>query len=154
MALWNALIIPKLFQICKCFINRFLLSFLIFAKIGFVTNFVYVLQTILLSRDGSWMRLALLRSFLSFLNITMRTFCQVCAIYFWGLDNYKCTLWMRLVLIIIFRYVFKMKAFVPAAFLYEVWVTFSLILLTMAIWLRDLLRDILVTESSDWVGLW
>lgn len=43
VALWNALVVPKFFQICKCFINCFLLPFLIFAKIGFITNFVYVL---------------------------------------------------------------------------------------------------------------
>lgn len=60
---------------------------------------------------------------------------------------------MRLVLVIILWDMFEMEAFVPSAFLYEVCVTFSLILLAMAIWLRDLLRDILVTESSDWVGL-
>ena len=56
-------------------------------------------------------------------------------------------------MVIILWDLFEMEAFVPSAFLYEVWVTFSLILLAMAIWLRDLLRVILVTESSDWVGL-
>jgi hypothetical protein len=42
-----------------------------------------------------------------------------------------------------------MKTLIPSAFLDEEWITFYLILLAMAIWLRDLLRDILVTESSD-----
>lgn len=60
---------------------------------------------------------------------------------------------MRFVLVIILGYMFQMKTFVPSAFLDEGRVTFSLILLAIAIWLRDLLRDILVTESSDWVGL-
>lgn len=58
------------------------------------------------------------------------------------------TLRMRLVLIVVLGDVFEMEAIIPSAFLYEVVSTFSLILLTIAIWFLDLLRDILVTESS------
>ena len=57
---------------------------------------------------------------------------------------------MRLVLVVVLGYLFKMKTFIPSTLLYYQWLfTFYLILFTMAIWLRDLLRDILVTESSD-----
>lgn len=55
---------------------------------------------------------------------------------------------MRLVLIVVLRDVFEMEAIIPSAFLAEEKITFSLILLTIAIWFLDLLRDILVTESS------
>lgn len=58
------------------------------------------------------------------------------------------TLGMRLVLIVVLRDVFEMEAIIPSAFLAEEKITFSLILLTIAIWFLDLLRDILVTESS------
>ncbi len=60
---------------------------------------------------------------------------------------------MRLVLVIILGDVLKVEAFVPTALLRSKSVTFSLILLAIAIWLRDLLRDIFVTESSVCVGL-
>jgi hypothetical protein len=60
---------------------------------------------------------------------------------------------VRFVLVVIFRDLFKVEAFVPTGLLYGWEDTFSLILLAMVIWLRDLLREILVTESSDCDGL-
>lgn len=49
--------------------------------------------------------------------------------------------------VIVLGDLFEMKPLIPAAFLVVRFSTFYLILLTIAIWLRDLLLDIFVTES-------
>ncbi len=64
------------------------------------------------------------------------------------------TLGVGLVEVVILGDVFEMKSLVPSAFLLTMPPTFSLILVEITIWLRDLLRDILVTESLDCEGLW
>ena len=61
----------------------------------------------------------------------------------------RITLRVRFVVVVVLWDLFKVEAIIPAALLCEMAVTFYLILLAMAIWLRDLLRDILVMESSD-----
>ena len=63
------------------------------------------------------------------------------------------TLEVRLVLVVVLGDLFEVEAFVPSDFLRDRITTFSLILLAMVTWLRDLLREILVTESSDCDGL-
>lgn len=65
----------------------------------------------------------------------------------------RVTLRVRLVVIVVLWDLFEVEAIVPAALLHERRDTFYLILLAMVIWLRDLLREILVIESSDWLGL-
>lgn len=60
---------------------------------------------------------------------------------------------MGLVLVVVLGDVFKVESLIPAALLRGEASTFSLILLAIATWFRDLLREILVTESSDCEGL-
>lgn len=60
---------------------------------------------------------------------------------------------MRLVLVVVLGDLLEVEALVPSALLRDRITTFSLILLAMVIWLRDLLREILVTESYDCDGL-
>lgn len=63
------------------------------------------------------------------------------------------TLEVGLVLVVVLGDLFEVESLVPSTLLHRNNSTFSLILLAMVIWLRDLLRDILVTESSDCDGL-
>ena len=60
---------------------------------------------------------------------------------------------MRLVLVVVLGDLLEVEPLIPSALLYLDKNTFSLILLAMFIWLRDLLREILVTESYDCDGL-
>lgn len=60
---------------------------------------------------------------------------------------------MRLVLVVVLGDLLEVEALVPSALLRDRITTFSFILLAMVIWLRDLLREILVTESYDCDGL-
>jgi hypothetical protein len=60
---------------------------------------------------------------------------------------------MRFVLEVVLGDLLEVESFVPPALLRGTTPTFSLILLAIVIWLRDLLREIFVTESSDCDGL-
>jgi hypothetical protein len=60
---------------------------------------------------------------------------------------------MRLVLVVVLGDLLEVEPLIPSALLCLSKNTFSLILLAMVIWLRDLLREILVTESYDCDGL-
>lgn len=53
VALRNAFFVPKFFEICKSLIDSLFLSLLIFAKIGFVTDFICIFKKLLLSKEGS-----------------------------------------------------------------------------------------------------
>jgi len=75
VALRNVLLVPQLLEIGESLVDGLLLAFLIFAVVGLVSDFVCVKGDLLLSREGSWGRLALLRSFLSFLSKKVDTFC-------------------------------------------------------------------------------
>ncbi len=63
------------------------------------------------------------------------------------------TLEVGLVLVVVLGDLLEVEALVPTALLNAAGTTFSLILLAIVIWLRDLLREIFVTESSDCDGL-
>lgn len=100
------------------------------------------------------MRLALLRSFLSFLTISQEIPSVgdpefVLEVYF----SNSLTLRMWFVVVVVLWYLFKVEALIPSSFLNIFRLTLSLILVEMTIWFRDLLLDILVTESSDWLML-
>lgn len=60
---------------------------------------------------------------------------------------------MGLVVVVVLGDLFEVEAVVPSIFLHLMTGTFSLNLWMIPIWFRDLLRLILVMESSDWPEL-
>lgn len=86
VAFWNPFLIPQFFQVSEGLINGLLLPFFSLTQIRLIADFVFMGEKLLLSSEGSWMRLALLRSFLSFLDDGKYTFCRGCVVCFWGLE--------------------------------------------------------------------
>ncbi len=52
VALRDTLLVPEFFEVCEGLIDSFFLAFLVFAQVGFVTDFVCVGEELLLSREG------------------------------------------------------------------------------------------------------
>lgn len=75
MTLGDALLVPEFLEVGKGLVDGLLLALLVSTVVGLVADFVWVWGGILLSREGSWGRLALLRSLRSFLGGEEGTFC-------------------------------------------------------------------------------
>ena len=81
VALGNSFFIPQLLEVRKGLVYGLLLTLLAASEVRLVADLVCMSGRLLLSREASWRRLALLRSLRSFLDVVSRTFCWGCAIY-------------------------------------------------------------------------